>query len=179
MTTIVSLYHSNTMKLIFRLLLLLLCCPSCATLAQTIEAVNEDSTRTVVFRTGQGVECELLLEKQTIQTRGILSSVDSVSFRLDFGGGYFTTIYLDKLTRMRRRAYSRRRGAAALAGMGTGLATSGPFMPGPALRPETLVAVGLSALAGLGLAVAATKPGFRRKDPSTFKGWTFAAQPGK
>jgi hypothetical protein len=161
------------MKVIFRWVLL--CCLSYAACGQSVEATSEDSTRTVRFEVGQGVECELLVEKQPIQTRGILSAVDSVSFRLDFGGGYFTTVYLDKLTRMRKRSYQRQRGATAASALGAGLGSGGYFLTNAG--PSTLVGVAVAALTGLGLAVASSKRPFRPKDPSIYQGWLFVAKP--
>jgi hypothetical protein len=161
------------MKVIFRLVLLFSL--NYAGYGQSVDAVSEDSARVVRFLAGQGVACELLVNKQVVQTRGVLSAVDSVSFRLDFGGGYFTTIYLDKLIRMRQRSYTRRRGVAAVSGLGAALGGGGYALQ--TAGPGTLVAVGMSALAGLGLAVAAEKPGFRRKDPSVYQGWAFTTKP--
>lgn len=158
------------MKLLFLVLLLLLL--GLTSRAQAIEAVNEDSTKRVLFRLGQGVECELNANNQSVQVRGKISYVDSVSFRLNVAPGFYTAVYLNNVVRMRSRAYNRRRATAAMSSMGQGI---GRPLTSP--TPTTVAVVAVSALVGLGLALASERTTFKPRDPSIYQGWSFRSRP--
>lgn len=159
------------MRLILNLSFLLLV-TSRLSLAQRIEAVNEDSSRHVRFEVQQGVECQVLVGDRELSVRGKLALIDSTSFRLQLGDGSYTTVRLSELVRMRHRHYHRQHLAAS--GAASSL-LSRSRVSSPSLGAAPLVAA--SALAGLGIALAGEKATFRRKDPSTYQGWFFHAFP--
>jgi len=138
--------------------------------AQVIEAINEDSTRQVQFRLNRGVECEVNVANKPVIVRGELVLIDSTSFRVNLGDGYYTTVLIDQLIRMRYHRYTRQRLAAA--GAGSGL-LSGNVVSSSSVASIPLVAV--SALTGLGIVLASQRASFRHKDPSSYQGWTFRA----
>ena len=159
------------MRLFSRLLLFLLVSTSPGW-AQYIEAVNEDSSRHVRFGLQQGVECQRLMGEREINMRGKIALIDSTSFRLQLSDGSYTTVRLAELVRMRHRHYRRQHLAAS--GSASSL-LSRSRVSSRSLGAAPLVAA--SALAGLGIALAGEKATFRRKDPSTYQGWTFSLFP--
>lgn len=156
------------MRLLFCCLILVFSsCSPC--LAQFIDAINEDSTRRVQFRLNRGVECEVDVAGKPVIVHGKLASIDSTNFQLKLSDGYYTTVLIDQLIRMRYHRYTRQR----LAGAGSGL-LSGSGLHGSSTSLIPLVAV--SALTGLGIAaLTSERASFRHKDPSIYQGWIFRA----
>ena len=159
------------MRLLVSLVLLLFICTTSGW-AQFIQATNENASRQLRYGLNQGVECEISVGHRPVLVRGKLVLIDSMSFRLQLGDGYYTTVLLNQLIRLRSRRYVRQRLAAA--GTVSSL-LGGTTLSSPSLATMPLVAV--SALTGLGIALAGERASFRRKDPSTYQGWIFNAYP--
>ncbi len=139
--------------------------------AQYVEAVNEDATRHRRFRLKQGVECELDINDRPVILRGKLIQIDTAGFKLELGKSYYTNVPLSKLIRIRHHRYTRQRVASA----GIGANLLGPKISSQTFGSASLVA--LSALTGLGIALAKESSTFRRKDPSIYHGWSFQTYP--
>lgn len=149
--------------------LILLYSTLASSLAQSITAVNENSTRQVSFKLSQGVQCEVEATGKPVVVRGKLASIDSAGFQLKLGDGYYTSIRFDQLLRMRHRHYARQRLTGA--GAGSGL-LGGNGVTSKALLPVVAVA----ALTGAGIAALSPQLAtFRPKDPSGYRGWRFWA----
>ena len=134
---------------------------------QVIEAVNEDSSRQIRFRLNEGVECEVNVANRPVVVRGKVVLINSTNFRLKLSDGIYTTVLLDDLIRMRRRRYAQKHLAATSTGSG--------FLVGSTISRPSLATVAVSALTGLGMALASGQASFRHKDPSIYRGWMFKA----
>jgi hypothetical protein len=157
------------MRVLLSCLILLYSSTLASSLAQSITAVNEDSTRQVSFKLSQGVQCEVEVTGKSVVVRGKLASIDSASFQLKLGDGYYTSIRFDQLLRMRHRHYARQRLTGT--GAGSGL-LGGNGVTSKALLPVVAVA----ALTGAGIAALSPQQAtFRPRDPSSYRGWRFWA----
>ena len=152
----------------FLALLLLLGLGASAT-AQRIEAINEDSTRRVVFGTGNLVECVAEVQQKPVTIRGHLRLIDPTEFRLETAPGQFTTVQLASVLRLRRvsRRYVRQ---ALLAG--------GPPLAYVPMGQTPQVSEAVAALvAGVGIAALRGDLNGPGRGPSAYQGWVFVFKP--
>ena len=138
--------------------------------AQSIEAINDDSTKRVLFTVNKLVECIVEINRQPVPVRGYIRLIDPTEFRVETAPGMYQIVQLQSVLSMRTvsRRYLKRLGAA-----GAPLIYS-PINGGMHSSPTAVVA---AAVLGAGIAAVGGTFDNTAGGPSGYQGWVFVVHP--
>ncbi len=152
------------------LFLLYAVCLSGQCRAQSIEAINDDSTKRVLFTVNKLVECMVEINRQPVPVRGYIRLIEPTEFRVETAPGMYQSVQLQQLLSMRtvNRRYMKRLGMAGAPLMYT------PINGGMHSSPTSVVAAAV-----LGVGIAAVEGTFDKSSgvPSGYQGWVFVVHP--